>query len=218
MMTYGGVTHLMHSTEKNKIALAHAGSRAEIAILENEELHSLLFTNVVWTKEEEHLKKEGLFVKTLELAPPQEFVFGLCRKWSFMQHLNKFGFPKFIAYDDAKKYATGGAYISLIADSASRENFVNAGRLMERIWLIANLHDYAVHPITATLFFGLKIRAEKVSGLTSESWELMRSAYALIRKTLELPENKEVLFMFRIGEAPRVRFRSSKKAPVVYVD
>lgn len=195
--------------------LAHAGSRAEIAILENKELHQLLFDNVVWTVKEEEAKQSGLFVKTLEFAPPQEFVFRLCRKWAFMQRLNKFGFAKFIANDDAKKYATGAAYVSLVADTLSRESFVNAGRVMERIWLLANKNEYAVHPITATLFFGHRIRGGKEDGLTRETWELMRKALAQVRRVLGVSDAQHVLFMMRIGKAKPVRFRSSKKAPVI---
>lgn len=202
-------------TDEAMKELAYAGSRAEIAILENQELHTLLFDNVVWTAKEEEEKKSGLFVKTLEFAPPQEFVFSLCRKWTFMQRLNKFGFAKFIANDDAKKYATGAAYIAIVAETLSGESFVNAGRMMQRIWLEANKHEFAVHPITATLFFGHRILGGRENGLTEDAWELMRKAFAQVRQVLGVSSEQHVLFMMRVGKAKPVRFRSSKKSPII---
>lgn len=209
-----GISLLVKTGEAMR-ALAYAGSRAEIAILENEELHKLLFDNVVWTAKEEEEKKSGLFVKTLEFAPPQEFVFKLCRKWLVMRFLNTFGFAKFIANDDAKKYATGAAYIAIVSNTLSKESFVNAGRVMERVWLLANLNDYAVHPVTATLFFGHRIRRGKEDGLTASSWELMRSAFTQARRALDVTDEEHVLFMMRIGKAKPAQTRSSKKPPTI---
>ncbi len=196
--------------------LAWAGSRAEIAILENRELHHLLFNNVVWTEKEEREKKEGLFIDTLELAPPQKFIFTRCRKWGFMSFLNRFKFAHFIANEDAKIYKTGSAYVALITPHSTPTDFIQVGRAMERLWIALNASGYAVHPISATLFFGQKIKADRANGLTPHHWGLMKEAFATIENVFDA-KDKNIAFMFRVGSAPRVSARSSKKAPQITV-
>lgn len=197
--------------------LGHAGSRAEVAILENHELHQLLFGNVVWTKEEEQAKHEGLFVDTLEFAPPQKFFFRLCGNWKIMSFLNKLGFAKFVSNDNAKKYGTGAAFVAIITSNNTSEDFVKAGRSMERVWLLLNQSGYAVHPITATLFFGQRIREGKEEGLTRDSWELMENAFREIKTTLNV-QKENIAFMFRTGKTSAPSARSSKKPPVIEFD
>ena len=197
------------------LKLGFASSRAEIAILEHQELHQLLFSNVVWSKQEELERKEGLFVKTLELAPPQEFMFKLCRKWRVMNMLNKIGFAKFIANDDAKKYATGSAFVAITCNKFDKYSFVKAGRAMERAWLLLNRAGVAVHPITATLFFGHRIRMNKMDSLNSETWTMMGEALDLTRSVFNVNDDEHIIFMFRVGYAKKPSENSSKKLPVV---
>jgi nitroreductase len=197
--------------------LGHAGSRAEVAILENRELHQLLFGNVVWTKAEEAAKREGLFVDTLEFAPPQKFFFRLCGNWKIMSFLNKLGFAKFVSNDNAKKYGTGAAFIAIVTSHNSPEDFVKAGRAMERVWLLLNQAGYAVHPITATLFFGQRILEGKEEGLTRDSWELMENAFHSIKTILNV-QTEHIAFMFRTGKTSAPSARSSKKPPVIEFD
>jgi nitroreductase len=197
--------------------LGHAGSRAEVAILENHELHQLLFGNVVWTKEEEEAKHEGLFVDTLEFAPPQKFFFRLCGNWKIMSFLNKLGFAKFVSNDNAKKYGTGAAFVAIITTTNTPKDFVNAGRAMERVWLLLNQRGYAVHPITATLFFGQRIREGKEEGLTRDSWELMENAFLDVKTTLNV-QTENIAFMFRTGKTSAPSARSSKKPPIIKFD
>ncbi len=193
--------------------LGHAGSRAEIAILENEELHQLLFKNIVWTKSEEGEKKEGLFVKTLELLPPQELMFRLCRNWKVMRVLNKIGFAKFIANDDAKKYSTGGAYVAIVAEAFDDETCVISGRIMQRAWIFLNSKNLSVHPISATLFFGHRISQKREEGLTKDTWESMTTAFKQILKEVEVTKNQHIMFMMRVGKSSSPSAHSSKKAP-----
>lgn len=199
------------------LALAHAGSRAEVAILENEQLHALLFGNACFTQEEERERKEGLYVKTLELNTVQEIVFRICRNWPIMRQLNKIKFARFIANEDAKVYASASAYIAVVAQGTASEDFLRAGRAAERLWLRATALGYAVHPIVATLFFGLRSRAQAEQGMTPEHWTMMCEAYRSIEHAVG-SSGDPVLFMFRIGTAPPPSARSSKKPPLVVAE
>ena len=53
--------------------LAKASSANEIVMLENRDLHKLFFEEIVWSAEAEKKRGGGLYVKTMELKPPEQF-------------------------------------------------------------------------------------------------------------------------------------------------
>jgi hypothetical protein len=202
--------------DPNAVAvLGRAGSKAEVVILETKELHTLLFESVKWTTAEEQAAKSGLFIETLELDPVAKFFFRQCRRWSLMNFLNAFHFAHFIANEDAKSYSSGGAYVGIVVSQTRSVDFLNAGRLAERAWLTLNKMGYAVHPIVAALFFGLRIKEGAVDGLTQKHIDLMVESYRAIEKVFQVGAQEHVVFMFRTGIAPQVSARSSKAPPEV---
>ena len=59
--------------DKDKIrALAKASSMNEVILLKDRAMHELFFKEIVWTEQEEKEKRTGLYLKTMELEPPQE--------------------------------------------------------------------------------------------------------------------------------------------------
>ena len=196
-------------------ALGRAGSKAEVVILETKELHSLLFESVKWTAAEEQVAKSGLFIDTLELDPIAKFFFRQCRKWGLMNFLNTFRFAHFIASEDAKSYSSGGAYVGIVVSQTRSVDFLNAGRLAERAWLLLNKAGYGVHPIVAALFFGLRIKEGAVDGLTQKHIELMVESNRAIEAAFRVGTEEQVVFMFRTGIAPHPSARSSKAPPQV---
>jgi nitroreductase len=199
-------------------AVGHAMSEAEIAILENEELHHLLFSNVVWTEKDEKSKRTGLFVKTLQMSPPQEFVFWICRSWNVMRLLGRLGFARFIAHQDAQIYSTASLYIAVIAPGVDRRDFVQAGMMMERLWLTATMHGLSVHPITTTLFFGQRIESGEMEGLTERHWDILRRAYESLLRIFRVKKGECPVLLLRVGYAPPPRARSSKMPPKIIIE
>ena len=152
----GGEVLFLEKPEELEV-LGRASSNNEIVMLENRLLHDLFFAEVVWSQEEERKKGGGLYLKTLELKAPQEFMIKLCKSWWVMNLLNKVGMAKLIAKDGAKIYSSAGAMGAIVVRDESDEAFVSAGRLMERIWLTATNLGLSLQLMTGVLFFFQKI-------------------------------------------------------------
>lgn len=212
---FSSVRLVVTEDDKEISTLGHAGSKAEVVILETKELHTLLFNSVKWTEKEERAVKSGLFIDTLELDPIAKFFFRQCRNWGLMNFLNKFHFAHFIANEDAKSYSSGGAYVGVIVSQTRSVDFLNAGRLSEYAWLALNKAGYAVHPIIAALFFGLRIKEGAVDGLTQKHIELMIESNREIDRVFHVEPDEHVVFMFRTGIAPNPSARSSKAPPQI---
>ena len=200
----------------------------EIVMLENKTLHRLFFDEIVWTKKEEQEKKSGLYLKTMELEAPKEKILKILRHWPIMRIANALGFArKAVAADNAKMYASCAA-MGLITVSNEDRAFIDAGRLMERIWLQATSMSLGFQLVTGVLFLKQGIDRGNTAKLSDEHLMFIREAYQTIlnafsplggSRLAEDGESRRVTpkwipaVLFRIGNSAPPTAYSSKKLP-----
>lgn len=205
---------LVFVEDRSKIKeLSKALTINERIVLETEQIHKTFFKHVVWTKKEENKRKTGLFVKTLEMKPPEEFVFKLCKNWRIMNFLNKFGMSRFIANENAKRFNSSSALAAILVKNNNKEDFVYAGRVMQRIWLKAVSLDLSLHPITGVIFLIQSVWGNKADVFKRHIQEL-KQAYRIISDIFGV-KNEFIPFIFRIGYADQPSAKSSKKKPEI---
>lgn len=211
-----GVTLKLVTAPKDIKALAHAASRVEIVILEDESISAHFFSGMVWTKEEEEKRRSGFFVKTLEFNPVQSLVFWLASKPRVLRLFRIIGLPHFIASEDARLYATGSVAGGVLLTDESAEQFVAAGRVLERVWLTATSLGLAFQPLIGMVFVAYRLETGRGT-LTSAHTELMRDALARTRAILG-GEGKIPALLFHAGAAPAPSVRTSRREPdIVFV-
>ena len=193
--------------------LGWAGSVNEIVMFENRALHKLVFDEIVWTKEEEQKKRKGLYVKTLELKPPQELGLRLFRFWPIMNVLNKSGLARIIAKENAGAYSSCALIGAIIVENRD-EAFLTAGRIMERIWLQATEMKLSLHLITGVLFLWQRIRVGEAKEFSKEHINLINNAYKAMAQIFGKPRGI-IALLFRIGDGDEPSARSSKLKPVI---
>jgi hypothetical protein len=152
----------------------------------------------------------------MEFSPPQKALFRLARRWSFMRVANAVGFPKFISWQDGKVYATGAAMGAVIVARGGSEDFVNAGRVMQRLWLRATALGLWLHPITALLFAAARVRAGETSVFSQVHCELIEREYRIVEEAFGA-SREIVAMMFRIGHADPPSACSSRRAPLFLI-
>ncbi len=196
--------------------LARAGSMNERVMFDNEFLHNFFITHVMWTKEEDDKKRLGFYIKTLEMPPPAEFMMRLfLRRWSIMRRLNKLGMANVIAKMNAGVYASSSAIGAVVMSGSRLEDFVNAGRIMQRVWLTATKLGLSVQPLTGVLFFMQGIRVGKVEHFSPRHLELIKSAHQDIYHTFGVSGSNSIAMMFRIGYGGAPTARATKLPPEV---
>lgn len=201
--------------KKDIDTLAKASSVNEIVMLGNQLLHKLFFKEIVWTEEEEKKRGGGLYLKTMELKPPQQFALKtLFSHWSVMNFLSKIGFLGAIARGNAKIYASAAACGVIVVEDRD-ESFVSAGRAMERIWLTSTKMGLSFHLITGVLFLWQRIKAGMTSEFSDKEVRLVRDAYRAIASVCGVPDNKVIALLFRVGYGDQPTARSIKLPPVI---
>ncbi|HEY5955656.1 MAG TPA: hypothetical protein VIV60_03840 [Polyangiaceae bacterium] len=199
-----------------KQTLAECASSIERVILESALLHGLLFKDVVWSQAEETKRRSGMYIKTMELAPPQQLAFWLASHWTVIQALNGLGLSRFIARQDAKLYATGaGMGVLLVRGSADSRDFLLVGRAMQRIWLTATQLGLHLQPLAGLLFAAMTLEGGGNDKFSSRHADIIRVNDSAIRETLRLGPDHRVAMMFRLGQAAPPSAVCSKKPPQV---
>jgi nitroreductase len=199
--------------ETNKSQLGIAVAANEIVMLEHKELHDFFYNDIRWTRKSERAQKMGLYLHTMELAFPQLVIFKLLQYWPAAKILNKIGIAKFIASQNAKLYSSASA-IAIIAVSDKDEEFVTAGRIMQRLWLKAAGLGLAVHPVTGIVYLAQRVMHNESASLSTEHVAVIKKAYENIVSIFSI-QDKVIAMLFRIGSAPKPSDYSSRLKPEI---
>ncbi len=181
-----------------------------IVSLKNKLLHRLLFQEIIWT-EEEQKKRPGLYIKTIEIAPPKTLIFGLLKHWRITKILNKIKLPSIIRKESIKTISSAGLLGAIIVDNNDKD-FVYAGRLMENIWLRAAKLDLGFHLITGVVFYWQQINFGDKEPFSLEERNLINNAYGNLSKIFAT-NDKVIAVVFRIGKDAGVPSAVSYKRP-----
>lgn len=186
-----------------KDALSQALSLNDRLILENQTIHKILFNHILWTEKEAKKKKKGLDVRTLELKGPKLFIFKLFKSDLALKILTKIGFSKIIVKEARKLYNSASAIGALIIDNDFSENYFNAGRCLQRIWLTLTKNGLSLHPITGIPYLAKRILAGNTQHFSAEQSNEIIMANEKILNIFEIKDKKiAMVFRFGFGDTP----------------
>lgn len=202
---------------QEKDALGKILSLNERLILENEKIHDAIFSIIRWTNEDERATNDGLFIKTLELAPPQRFAFRIFSNWRRLSKIRKWiNVGKLVSKDTAKLYASSGAFGLFTIDDERDATFVTLGRALQRLWLTATNNGLSIQPVTALPYLYQRIKAGDAAFLSIEQQQEIKNAVEAIRTHFHVSPLQTAAFLFRIGICRlQPSARSHKRSPFI---
>lgn len=181
-----------------------------VIFLQNQLLHELLFREILW-KEEEQKHRPGLYVKTLELTPPKALVFRLLKNWKIVQFFNKIKFPQKI-YEENTRTASSAGLVGAVVLSNEDTHFIDAGRLMENIWLRTTKLGLGFHLMTGIVFLWQQVNFGKREIFSYKEIEIINSAYDNLTEIFKI-KDKMIAFTFRVGRTAAPLAFSYKRPP-----
>lgn len=185
----------------------------EQIVLENKELHDFLFNHIVWSEREEKKKKSGLYIKTLELKGFKKAMFKLVKNFYILKILNKLiKFSKKVAEENAQIYASSSAIVAIATIDSNHKDYINAGRLMQRVWLKATSLGLSAHPSTGIVFLAQRIQGGEADMLSSKHIQIIENAYNRIKNIFGIKEDA-IKMIFRIGDGEKPSAYSSRQNP-----
>ncbi len=210
----GGKLSLVDDPGMVKI-IAGSLSYGDALLFMSRNVHDFLFSHIYWTSQSAHTHNSGFYVKELALTPPQEFIFKMLRSERIRALFSTIGFPKMAAKDNARLYERSSALGGIIISESDPEHYVEAGRLLERVWLTADRLGYDMQLITAIPFFMQRIAAgAAVEDFSPQQQDHIKTSYETLSQGFHA-ENGTVALAFRIGKGERISYRSLRMPPTV---
>jgi nitroreductase len=186
----------------------------EKILFENKYIHDFFYEHIIWDKKDEE-KAGGFYIDTLEFLPHQLKAVKIFKNWLILSMANKIaGISSMIAKENGEKYAKSGNFGALIMKGHSREDYVNMGRSMQRIWLTATSLGIAMHPCNGTIYFMEQIEDSKGSEFSQLHHSLIKESYKNILSIFGV-EKEKIGFIFRMGKADKPTARAKRLKPVI---
>lgn len=187
-------------TAEEKSFLAGLVALNDRLVFENENLHAFLFDHIRWNDHQARETRDGLDIKTLDLAPPDSVAFPLLKSWPLVKFLNIFGISRIVA-GNARKLALSSSALGLVmVPGSGAANYINAGRLMERVWLEATRIGLSFQLMTGVTFLMQKVSDGDTSGLLAPHTALIADARKRVVERFGL-ETGTIAVMFRVGRS-----------------
>ncbi len=202
--------------EKDKKILGKAAAANEKVLFENQHMHNFFYSHINWSASEELKNKKGFYIKTLEIPTPALPGFKLAKHWKVMKFLASLGFANFIAKQNSSIYETSYLHGLITTPGNTESDYMNAGRMLERIWLEATSLKLSFQVLTGICFLHQRIKNLNPSGLSPKHEKIIEESYANI-KTIFSVKNEEPILMFRVGDGGEPSARTLREpAKIIY--
>lgn len=171
---------------------------------QTEEIHRWLASSLRFTPKEVACG-DGLDVETLALPPGGKALSRFLSDWRRQAFLNRFGAYKLLAWIEAAQLSRSGAIVAIVGEDLGSQSWLDAGRLMERVWLRLTEAGLAVHPYFVLADQLYRLKTGRVPP------HLSRQAEYLAQKSRMFFGSDETLFMLmRVGRAKKPAKRSRR--------
>lgn len=184
------------------------GQASEIRF-QTEAVHRWLEKSLRFTKMEVS-RGDGLDVETLALPPGGGQLLRFISDWRRMKWLNRVRAYKFFAAIEKQQFAQCGAVVIVTGTgSPQKRDWVSAGRLMERAWLLMTRQGVSVHPYFVLPDVFYRYRSNLVpEGLTQQAEEIIRGTQEMLPAASSTP-----FMVLRVGFAKQ-EARPSRRLPL----
>jgi molybdopterin/thiamine biosynthesis adenylyltransferase len=162
---------------------------------------------VRWTEKDALESLDGIDIATLELSGTEKAAMGLLKDPRtvkfFRKFLMGFGLTKI-----SKDTITKSSVIMLLqGDKFSPKTYLEGGKVLQRIWIKANMLGISFQPVTALLFIFQKVLQEANHGFSIEEAAEIQKLKSKFDRIFNNESTGTDLFLFRLNVAgdPSVR-------------
>ncbi len=132
-----------------------------------------------------------------------------------MRIFRTLGLPKMAARSNAAVYGRSGAIAAVVLDRTEPEDYLSAGRCMQRIWLEATHEGLAAQPLAGLLYLAQYADRTSDPDISPKLRVRIRSANDAIHD-IAAPHGGVIAMLLRIGRpiAPATA-RTKRRAPKI---
>lgn len=191
--------------------LALLVKQTETIMYEHPRLHSDLFKWMRWTQEEVMQTGDGLSIKTLEINKFQEIALKYLSSWKTMNLLNRFNISSLVSDYSYRLVKNSPALGFIVMESRTPEDYINGGRLFERIWITATSHGLSLHPMCPVVVLPTIYLLLNGNGFNEKHQQVLMHVLNEMAAIFQIKPEKAMVMFFRIGYASPPTERSLRR-------
>ncbi len=180
-------------------------------LFEEKRLHQGLFKFIHMG--DDPFPRDGMNLGVLELSWLQKKIFPLFSQWKYQKMLNKIMVSRAMAFNSVNLLRKTPVYGVLTLEKRTPQGYVEAGRKMERFWILANSLGLAVQPMAGFVFLLNHYYHNKAGYFKPEHQEIIQKINSRFEMTIGVHRTKEIspVMFFRIGYAAPQKNRTGRR-------
>ncbi|MDT7742903.1 MAG: hypothetical protein QOE59_1981, partial [Actinomycetota bacterium] len=201
-----GEAHLVVARERLRAAGEAIAGADRIRYL-TPHLHREMFDELVWPGEGR--TEEGIDVATLGLGAGDLTSLTIARRPEVMALLAEWGRGDALADDARDRLASSSALAVVTVPGSSPADFVRGGAAVEAVWVAAEAHGLAVHPMSPVFLFALT--PGDLRTLSDRFADELAGLQASFRAAVGLGETDVVALVLRLSHTAATPVRSRRR-------
>lgn len=173
--------------------------------------HKNFVEEIRWSPEENLEKRDGIDIESIELSPLDLAGFRMARKWSVANLLRKWGGGEAFKKLGKRSIENASAVGLITMPGFSYEDYYNAGRSLERVWITANGLNISIQPCTALVYLFYRLIEMKGEGLSSEVIEELKKIKNKFNTLFPEATSNAEIFLFRAFIADHPELKSLRR-------
>lgn len=178
----------------------------------NPESHAGIMKMLRWTEQEAEDTRDGIPINTMELSPVELTGLHLVTSYQVLKYMKNIGVGRWLESMPAA-WATSASALCLLvlARAPSAGTFLEAGRILERLWLTATVRGLAFQLLGVSSYFDRLLHGGG-EGFSADEREMLNQTRSRYAALFEIPPGVCETVLFRIvrpnaavGRAPRRR-------------
>ncbi len=175
---------------------------------------------VRWTEKDAVETRDGIDIATLELSGTEKAAMGLLKDPRTVRFFRKFLMGYGLTKMSKDTITKSSAIMLLQGNKFSPLTYLEGGKVLQRIWIKANMMGISFQPVTAMLFIFQRVLQESNSGFSKEEAKEINKLKEAFNQIFRNEGSNLDMFMFRLNVAddPSVRaFRREVKDTLILV-
>ncbi len=188
---------ILHADDSNDLSsLGQVIASCDRIRLLQEKGHSEFYSEVRWDKEHAAQTRDGIELAAVDISEGEKAGFSVARDWKAVELLSKWDKGQAFRKVSVKSVDTASAMLLLTAPEFTHTRLLEAGRLIERVWIHLNNRGVSVHPMLSPAFFFNMLMHGKGAGIPeSTKGELFRLREEFTKVFPLNGEDREIFLM-----------------------
>jgi len=206
-----GASIRFFTEEKQLDEIAEVLGEAEKIRLLEDMGHRDFVHEIRWTQEENDRKKDGVDLRTLDITNAERVGLQVAKDKNIIDLLNQWkgggAFKKL-----TKKSIDSASAIGVISmPGNTKADYLNGGRMLQKLWLEANASGVAFQPVSASLFVYARLFRGLGEGMSEGGKKALLDLRPRFEKALGMTTEKTEIFIFRLCKAAEPKVKSLRK-------